>query len=338
MATQAANETPPAGEEPETPTTVTEEGAEATEEEAEPAETEEEGEAAAAKAAKEAEEAEAKPDGKAKPEDKPADEPKALKDLTVDELATQLTEDQLRRVGQKFANKTMAAARRAERATEEIKAAHDKLTGDHKVYVDFANSLRPGAGDIMAQLRRVGWKSFRELAEAVDKTPDRGAEPKAIDPEVAELKKWKEDRERREREASAAESTRKSQAAVVAALAKEPERFDLVTTELGQAQLWDAIVAYHGKYGSCPDTKVFEMADLIESRLTEQVSKSKKFTASPAQKGTPPATKPTAGAKGKTITNRSSSAAPSARENKAESEKERDRRINAEMRAAGELT
>jgi hypothetical protein len=338
MATQAANETPPAGEEPETPTTETEEGAEATEEEAEPAETEEEGEAAAAKAAKEAEEAEAKPDGKAKPEDKPADEPKALKDLTVDELATQLTEDQLRRVGQKFANKTMAAARRAERATEEIKAAHDKLTGDHKVYVDFANSLRPGAGDIMAQLRRVGWKSFRELAEAVDKTPDRGAEPKAIDPEVAELKKWKEDRERRETEAARAETDRADHTRVAEALAKEPERFDLVLNDIGQGQLWDAINEYRKMYGRIPNEKIFEMADIVEARMTATLSKSKKFTASPAQKGTPPATKPTAGAKGKTITNRSSSAAPSARENKAESEKERDRRINAEMRAAGELT
>jgi hypothetical protein len=336
MATQAANAAPPAGEEEEAPEV----------DEPEPAEDEvvvdDEAEAvAAAKAANEAEGAvEEKPEeeepeeGEKPPTDEP---PKALKDQTVDELAKQLSDDQLRRLGQKFANKTMAAARRSEREVGDVRAQSQRITAELTTYKEFANQFKT---EPMTALRRVlgADLTFKQFAEMVAKDPGT-AEPPRVDPQVAELRRRLDEKEQREREQVVAENTRRSQAAVQDALAKDPERFDLVLTDIGRVQLWDAIVAYHGKYGSCPDDKVFAMADLIEGRLTEQVAKSKKFTARPSVKtGTPPAAKPNAGAKGKTITNRSSSAAPSKRENATETEEERDRRINAEMRQAGELS
>jgi hypothetical protein len=320
MATQAANAAPPAGEEEEAPEV----------DEPEPAEDEvvvdDEAEAvAAAKAANEAEGAvEEKPEDEEAEEGEkpPADEPpKALKDQTVDELAKQLSDDQLRRLGQKFANKTMAAARRSEREVGDVRAQSQRITAELTTYKEFAAQFKT---EPMTALRRVlgADLTFKQFAEM-----------------VAELRRRLDEKEQREREQTVAENTRRSQAAVQDALAKDPERFDLVLTDIGRTQLWDAIVAYHGKYGSCPDDKVFAMADLIEGRLTEQVAKSKKFTARPSVKtGTPPAAKPNAGVKGKTITNRSSSAAPSKRENATETEEERDRRINAEMRQAGELS
>lgn len=339
MATQAAN-TPPAGEDE---TAETEDTEAETVEDTEPAEPTDETEveddpdveAEAAAAAKAAEKGD-KPDEEA---EEAEGEPKAVKDLTVEELTAQLPEDTLRRLGQKFANKTMAAARRAERSTAEanaeVTAQNKALTSELTTYKQFVDQIKASP---MTALRRVfgAELTFKQFAELVAKGQD--AEPAKVDPQVAELRRRLDEKERQEAERNREENVRRSQAAVAEALAKEPDRFDLVTTELGQAQLWDAIVAYNAKYGSVPDDKVFEMADVIEKRLEAQVSKSKKFSlAQRAKTGTPAATKPSAAVKGKTITNRSSSAAPSKREEKPETEAERDRRINREMREAGEL-
>ena len=322
MATNAANATPPAGEdEIETPEVevVADDPTEAEPEETETPDVEvpaDKDEAAAEKAAETAE------------------EPKALKDQTVDELAAQLSEDQLKRLGQKFANKTMAAARRAERDTGEARAALEKTTGELTTYKEWAGQFQTAP---MAALRRVlgADLTFKKFAELVSGSTD-GADPKPVDPEVAALRKRLDDKEKAEQARNAAENTRASQTRVFEALGKD-ERFDLVLNDIGRVQLWDAITHYYGKHGSCPDDKVFEMAEKLEAKLETALSTSKKFTARPAQKGTPPATKPNAGAKGKTITNKSSAGAPATRTNRVETEAELDRRINAEMRAAGEL-
>jgi hypothetical protein len=271
-----------------------------------------------------------KPDGK-----KPPEVEKALKDLTVDELTTKLTEDQLRKVAQKYSNKTMAAARKAERATGEVRQQNQQLTAQIGTYQGFVDQLQSNP---MAALRRVpGWQAltFKELAQkVVDAGNAAPAEPPKVDPVVAALEKRLDDKEAAEKARDAEQSAAESQARVFTALEKD-ERFDLVLTDLGRPQLWDAITAYYGKHGRCPDDKVFEMADLLEQRLEASVTKSKKF-ARPAQKGTTPAGKPVhAVNKGKTITNRSTSAAPVTRTNRAETEEELDRRINAEMRAEG---
>lgn len=271
-----------------------------------------------------------KPDAKKKP----PEAAKELKDLTVDELTTQLTEDQLRRVAQKFSNKTMAAARKAERATGEVRQQNQQLTAQLGTYQQFVDQLQSNP---MAALRRVpGWQSitFKELAQKVVDAGNAAPEPAKVDPAVAALQKRLDDKEAAEKARAAQDSAAASQTRVFAALEKD-ERFDLVLTDIGRPQLWDAITAYYGKHGRCPDEKVFEMAELLEARLEGSVSKSKKF-ARPAQKGTSPAGKPIhAVNKGKTITNKASSAAPVTRENKAETEDELDRRINAEMRAEG---
>src|SRR4051794_11973107 len=62
--------------------------------------------------------------------EKPAGEQKPAK------LVSDLTEDEQRALGTKFANKTMAAARRAERAVDSVKTENVKLREDIKVYND----------------------------------------------------------------------------------------------------------------------------------------------------------------------------------------------------------
>lgn len=288
----------------------------------------------------EGQEGETPADGEETPaegEAKPEVEAKPLNELTVDELATQLTEEQLQRVAMKFANKTMAAARRADREAETVRTQNRTLASENTVYRGFVDQFQD---DPMGALRRLpGWSglTFRQFAEKVGASKDGGGEPKPVDPEVAELKRWRADRERREQEQVAAENARASRERVANALAKD-DRFDLVLNDVGQAHLWDAIKAYHKEYGSVPDGKVFEMAAVIEN----QMSKSRKVSPSSGAK----ASTPTAGnghaavsrtAKPRTITNRASSGAPAIPDYSKLTEAERDRRILEDMRAAGEL-
>jgi hypothetical protein len=282
-------------------------------------------------------EGEEKPETEAKADDeKKPETPKALEELTVEELTAQLTEEQLRRVSQKFANKTMAAARKAERVTGEVRTQNAALTAQVTTYQQFVDQFQTNP---MAALRRLpGWQAitFKDFAQKVVDTGS-AAEPAKVDPQVAALQKRLDDKERAEQARNAEMNVKASQERVYASLEKEPERFDLVLTDIGKPQLWEAITAYYGKHGSCPDEKVFEMAELLEARLETSVSKSKKFARPSVKTGTSAAGKapsPASG-KGKTITNKASSAAPVTRTNRAETEDELDRRINAEMRAEG---
>lgn len=295
----------------------------------EPPEDEEE---AAARAAKEAEEGEGEKAEEEKPEEAT---PKALKDMTPEELQAQLSESQLRRVAMKFANKTMAAARRAEKSTGEVKAVNEKLTGEVTTYRGFVDQLQ---NDPLTALKRL--PNFTTLKDFVQRCVAAGAtaETKPQD-EIAALRKRLDERDARIAAENAAAAARASQERVYAALEKEPERWDLVLTRIGKAELWDAITEYTRANGRCPNAKVFELADRIEAELSKDVSATKKF-AGPAQKGTSTAAKaqPAVSKTGKP-TGKPATSTPAARANEAdETEEEREARIIREMREAGELT
>lgn len=272
-------------------------------------------------------------------DEKPPEEPKALKDLTVDELSSQLSEEQLQRVAQKFSNRTMAAARKAERAANEVKAQNQQLTTEVTTYKEFVDQLW---SDPMTALRRTG--RYNTVNEFLDRIVDRNNSkgPAKPEDEVAALRKRLDDKEAADNHRANEAKVEASKRAVTDALAKEPDRFDLVTSPFGQAQLWEAIRAYHKQYGNVPDHKVFEMADAIERHLEAAASKSKKFSPRPgANKGTPAATPgqnaASRTAKTKTITNRASSGAPAIPDYSKLTEAERDRKILEDMRAAGEI-
>lgn len=258
---------------------------------------------------------------------------KALKDMTHEELASALTPEQQMRIAHKFANKTMAAARRAEKSTGDVKATNEKLTGELATYRGFVQQFETNP---LAALRRL--PGFTTLKEFVQKCIDGGAtaEPKPQD-EIAALRKRIDDREANEKRDREANAARASQDRVFDALAKEPERFDLVLTRLGKAELWDAIVAYQNKNGRCPNDKVFLLADKVEEALSKDIASTKKF-AGPAQKGNSAAAKAQAAASKTGKPAPKSTSTPAARANEPdEDEDERERRIIAEMREAGEL-
>lgn len=270
-------------------------------------------------------------------EEAPAETPaaaKAVKDLTPEELTAQLPEDTLRRVALKFANKTMAAARRAEKSTGDVRASNEKLAGEVTTYRGFVDQM---TSDPMTALRRL--PNFTTLKDFVQRCVGSAgaAEPKPLD-EIAALRKRLDDDKAERAAIKAAEAARVSQTRVFEALAEKPERWDVVLTRIGRAELWDSITEYTRINGRCPNAKVFELADKIEAELSKDVSATKKF-AGPAQKGTPAAAnaRPAASNKGKP-TGKPSASTPATRANDTEEdEDEREARILREMREAGEL-
>lgn len=265
-------------------------------------------------------------------EEKPPEETKP-----EDEKAA-ITEEALRVAAVRFANKTMAAARRAEREVETVRGANEKLTGEIATYRGFVDQFQ---SDPMAALRRL--PGFTSLKSFVERCVASGAPvaPK-LDDEVADLKKWRADREAADRNREAEVQNQASQGRVFSALEKEPDRFDLVMTDDGRTKLWNSIVAYRAAHGRVPNEKVFEMAEAIEERMTASLAKSKKFAqAQSAKTGDSAAAnaRPAASKTGaKTITNRSSSSGIVVRDYSKMTEKERDAAILADMYASGELT
>jgi hypothetical protein len=320
-----AEKTPPAGE-----TAATEE-APAVEAEGATEETVVEGEAAEETATTETGEKPA--EGEA---EKPA-EAKPLNELTPDELQAQLTPEQLMKVAHRFANKTMAAARRAEREVETVRGANEKLTGEVATYRGFVDQM---TSDPLAALRRL--PNFTTLKDFVARCvgSSAAAEPKPQD-EIAALRKRLDEREAAEQQRVAEAQNQASQERVFTALEKEPDRFDLVLTDDGRTKLWNSIVAYRAAHGRVPNEKVFEMAEAIEERMTASLAKSKKFAqAQSAKTGDTAAAsaRPAASKTGaKTITNRSSSSGIVVRDYSRMTEKERDAAILADMKASGEL-
>lgn len=314
----AAENTPPAGETETTEETPVAEGAEEA--------TAAEGEAAAPV------EGEAPAEG-----EKPPETPKPLNELTPDELQAQLTPEQLMKVAHRFANKTMAAARRAEKEVETVRGKNEQLTGEIATYRGFVDQFQ---SDPMAALRRL--PGFTTLKEFVTRCVGTGtaAEPKPTD-EIAALRKRLDDKEAAERNRDAEAQSQASQDRVFAALEKEPDRFDVVLTDDGRTKLWNAIVAYRNVHGRVPNEKVFEMAEAIEERMTASLAKSKKFAqAQSAKTGDSAAANARSAASktgAKTITNRSSSSGIVVRDYSKMTEKERDAAILADMKASGEL-
>jgi len=319
MEPQIAEKTPPAGQPETTEETPAAEATEATE-----------GESTEATSTEATTEGEAPAEG-----EKPA-EAKPLNELTPDELQAQLTPEQLMKVAHRFANKTMAAARRAEKEVEQVRGANEKLTGELSTYRGFVDQFQ---SDPMAALRRLpGFTTLKDFVQRC--VGSAAAEPKPQD-ELAALRKRLDDKEAAERQRAAEAEAQASQERVFAALEKEPDRFDVVLTDDGRAKLWNAIVAYRAAHGRVPNDKVFEMAEAIEERMTASLARTKKFAqAQSAKTGESAAAnaRPAASKTGaKTITNRSGSSGIVVRDYSKMTEKERDAAILADMKASGEL-
>lgn len=282
-------------------------------------------------------EGEEKPPGEQEEADKVAAAAKAAKPVEI-------PEEVLKAAALKFANRTMAAARRAEQATERVKAENATIAGQLKVHTDFVAELQANP---FAALRKLGFKSVKDF---VQRGIDAGGEPKepTADDRVTQLEKIIKDRDAQaaqQAQTAQQETARRNLFEVLDGKAVElngvkyhyPDRWDFAATEVGHDAVWEGIQAYHKEHGVCPDEAVIAIADGVEKTLEAKFSNVKKFRQGSGAKTTQPAANkaaPAARTAGKTIANASSSGAPSSKEYSADWDESRKQMI-AEMRAEG---
>lgn len=248
------------------------------------------------------------------------------------ELLKKIPEAELRKLGLQHANRTMAAARRAERAVDNVQRENVQL----KAQLASASSGPDFKKDPRAWMKANGFDTAKEL---VDHMLGAGGEPAKPDPldEVAKLRKERED----EKAAIAAErqaaEVEVSKGRVAAALGKDPAKFHYASKPTGVSRLWGEIEAYHKEHGACPDAAVFHLANEVEREMRAEFGE----PARPAAKVTTPtgAAKPAGSAAGgdaATITAAGSGGAPVVRVYSDDPD-ERRRQINEELVAEGLL-
>jgi hypothetical protein len=268
-------------------------------------------------------------EGEKKPEGEPKEEPPAAA------KPAEIPEDVLKAAAQKFANRTMAAARRAETTAKQLTSENARLkesVGKHDAQMQ---AWRANPAQVIRDL------NFSDVKSFVQAIIDTGGAPKAptADEKVAQLEKlWRDEKEANEsaRVAAAVEQSRNT---VFGAIDKLTDRYDFATTEVGHEELWDAITEYHSLHGDCPDEAVFALADEVEKTLSAKFANVKRFRQDPGAKTGQPAAKQAANAargSGKTLAGSSQAGAPGKREYSLDPE-ERRKQVVEDMRAAGEL-
>lgn len=262
----------------------------------------------------------------------------------AEEKQPEIPEDVLKAAALKYAkeqqsaaNKTMAAARRAEKAAEAVKAENGTLKQQIGEYQGFVQDLR--GPNPMQALARIGFKTFREFAEHVRDADGGEVKTPSAEERIDAWERRQKEREEREEQARIEAKVTEAKQAVFAAIDAAKDRFVAVATRRGKAELWEAIEAYHRLHGDVPDEAVMHLADELEKDLRSEFGIQIPGTR-PAETKTdvPAATQAASAARtgGKTMTNRSTAGAPVVRELPLD-EDERRAAVIADMRAAGEL-
>ena len=248
--------------------------------------------------------------------------------------AAELDEETLRSAAFKFANKTMAAVRRAEKRVETVKTENTTLKGHLQTYAGFVERLQKG--DATA-LREIGFPDIKSWLDAVSNFGE--TKPPTADDRVTKL-----ERELAERNEAAAKAAHEAQVAesqrlVFAHIDLDKARWRYTATAIGREQLWDALGEYFQMHGEIPDAAVPVVADAVEKHLRAQLGDTKDSgQRQPAKNGASPA-KPAAVAgrnSGKTLTSRGSVGAPVQKKYSADPD-ERRKQIEEELRAEGLL-
>lgn len=264
-------------------------------------------------------------EGEPKPDIEPAPEPTAA--------AADIDEETLRSAAFKFANKTMAAVRRAEKRVEAVKAENATYKSHLQTYAGFVERLQKG--DPTA-LREIGFNTVRDFLDAVTNFGE--AKPPTAETRLEALERQLKEREEGAAKASQAAAVAESQRLVFAHVDADKTRWRYTSTSIGHEQLWDALGEYFAIHGDAPDAVVPIIADAVEKHLRSQFGGNDSGQRQPAKTGASPS-QPAAGGgrnSGRTLTNRGSSGAPAPKVY-SDNEDERRKQIAEELRAEGLL-
>jgi hypothetical protein len=259
-----------------------------------------------------------------------------------EKAAAEKAEGELKASAEKYAkelvsqaNRTMAAARRAERAVAETKTQNAALTKENEVLTGFVDQLKR---EPMRALGRLGFSTFKEFAQHV---LDTGGERELTEDERIEsavskaLEKANAPRAKADQEAAVAESRK----AVFAFVDENKAKYVRTATGTGKATLWATIVAYHDKHGAVDDDAVAYLADQVEKDLRAEFGEPTVTPGPGGKQGTKSAAAPAATAArngGTSLAGKPMSGAPAAKKYSDDPD-ERTAQINAELKAEGIL-
>lgn len=159
----------------------------------------------------------------------------------------------------------MRGAARREKAALEAQRSAKAVEGKAKAFDDFARLLDE---DPVAAFKALGKDARGVFQRVIDK-----GEPAAPTPEseIADLKRWRADREARETADAQARNIAEQKAGVAKLIADAGEQFELINAQGEHDLVWDAMVAYYTEHGAAADP--LEVAKGVEDYLIAKAEK-----------------------------------------------------------------
>lgn len=224
------------------------------------------------------------------------------------------------------ANRTMAAARRAEARAKALTTENETLKAHNGQFAGFVNRLVKGDASALAD---IGFPTVRAFLDAVAAHGE--AKPPTADDRVSELEKRIKEREdalaARERQAV----VEREQKLVFDHIAGDKKRWQYTGTARGRDEAWEALGEYVVLHGDIDDAGVDRVLDAVEASLRAEFGATQVSPIRPGAKNGGSAA-PTAS--GKTLTSKGAASAPGASEYPLDPD-ERRRAVNARLKADG---
>lgn len=159
------------------------------------------------------------------------------------------------------------AARREGQALRREQAAK-AVEGKAKAFDEFSKLL---SDDPVAAFKALGLDARGVFQRVIDK-----GEPPAPTPEteIAELKKWRDQREASERQAAQDRSVNEQKAYVAKLVTDAGDKFELINANGEHDLVWESMLAYYTQHETAPDP--LEIAAAVEEHLAEKAERALK--------------------------------------------------------------
>ena len=226
------------------------------------------------------------------------------------------------------ANRTMAAARRAESRAKALTTENETLKGHNKQFGAFVQRLIKGDASALAD---IGFPTVKSFLDAISNHGE--AKPPSADDRVSEIEKRLKERE----EAAAARERQavveREQKNVFDHIASDKTRWKYAGTARGRDEAWEALGEYVALHGDIDDASVDRVLDAVEASMRAEFGAPQ---VSPTRPGAKNGGSAASTASGKTLTHKGAASAPGASEFPLDPD-ERDRAVNARLKADGLL-
>jgi len=254
------------------------------------------------------------------------EQPAAVADPEIPEATLQAAVEKYAKDMWAQANRTMAAARRAEARAKALTTENATLKEHNGKFVGFVNRLVKGDASALADIGFPSVKSFLDAIAAHGET-----KPPSADDRVSELEKRIKEREEAVKAAEQRAVVEREQKNVFDHIAGDKKRWQYAGTPRGRDEAWEALGEYVALHGDIDDASVDRVLDAVEASLRAEFGAPQ---VSPTRPGAKNGGSAASTASGKTLTSKGAASAPGASEYPLDPE-ERRRAVNARLKADG---